>query len=106
VIAYAASLLIFAAVFQFSDAIQVVSANALRGYKDTKAMFIISFICYWVIGLPTGIILGLTDYIVAPMSAKGFWIGFIVGLSSAAILMTWRVYIVQRRLQRYEASLP
>jgi MATE family multidrug resistance protein len=100
VIEYAASLLLFAAVFQFSDAIQVVSANALRGYKDTRAMLVISVFCYWGIGFPTGIILGLTDILVPAMSAKGFWIGFITGLSAAAILMTWRVTVVQRRLMR------
>jgi MATE family multidrug resistance protein len=98
VIEFASSLLLLAAIFQFSDAIQVVSANALRGYKDTKAMLIISVFCYWMIGFPTGIILGLTDYITPAMSAHGFWIGFIVGLSAAAILMTWRVRIVQLRL--------
>jgi MATE family multidrug resistance protein len=100
VIEYASALLLFAAIFQFSDAIQVVSANALRGYKDTQAMLMISIFCYWFIGFPTGIILGLTDYVVPAMSAKGFWIGFIVGLSSAAILMTWRVRVVQIRLMR------
>lgn len=100
VIEYASALLLFAAVYQFSDAVQVVSANALRGYKDTRAMLMISIFCYWVIGFPTGIILGLTDYVGPAMSAKGFWIGFIVGLSSAAVLMTWRVRIVQRRLSR------
>ncbi|WP_371192968.1 MATE family efflux transporter [Glaciecola sp. SC05] len=101
VIEFASGLLLFAAIFQFSDAIQVVSANALRGYKDTKAMLIISVFCYWFIGFPTGIILGLTDHIVPAMSAKGFWIGFIVGLSTAAVLMTWRVRVIQIRLARF-----
>jgi MATE family multidrug resistance protein len=100
VIEYAATLLLFAAVFQFSDAIQVVSANALRGYKDTRAMLFISVLCYWFIGFPSGIVLGLTDYVVPAMSAKGFWIGFIIGLSAAAILMTWRVRVIQLRLLR------
>ena len=104
VFALANSLLIYAALFQFSDAIQVLSANALRGYKDTTAMFIITFIAYWLIGLPTGLILGRTDWITSePMSAAGFWIGFIVGLSSAAIMLGSRVMIIQRR-QRVQAA--
>ena len=104
VFALANSLLIYAALFQFSDAIQVLSANALRGYKDTTAMFIITFIAYWLIGLPTGLILGRTDWITSePMSAAGFWIGFIVGLSSAAIMLGSRVMIIQRR-QRVHAA--
>jgi len=95
----AASLLLLAALFQFSDAIQVVSANALRGYKDTRAMLIISFISYWLIGFPVGVLLGLTDIIVPKMAAAGFWIGFIVGLSIAAVLMFMRVKYIQKRLR-------
>ncbi|MFW8589555.1 MATE family efflux transporter [Glaciecola sp. 2405UD65-10] len=98
VISAAASLLLLAAIFQFSDAIQVVSASALRGYKDTRAMLIISFIAYWLIGFPTGVVLGLSDLIVPRMAAAGFWIGFIVGLSVAAVLMYWRVAYLQKRI--------
>jgi MATE family multidrug resistance protein len=98
VVSISSGLLLLAAGFQFSDAIQVISANALRGYKDTTAMFLITFCAYWLIGLPTGIILGRTDWLTdAPMAAAGFWIGIIVGLSSAAILLGWRLYIIQKR---------
>jgi MATE family multidrug resistance protein len=98
VIAAASSLLILAALFQFSDAIQVVSANALRGYKDTKAMLYISFVSYWLVGFPVGLILALTDYVVPKMAAAGFWIGFITGLSVAAVFMFLRVKTIQQRL--------
>jgi MATE family multidrug resistance protein len=91
-------LLILAALFQFSDAIQVVSANALRGYKDTKAMFIISFISYWLVGFPVGVVLGLSDLVVARLAAAGFWIGFITGLSVAAVLLFMRVKVIQKRI--------
>ncbi|MBU2976772.1 MATE family efflux transporter [Alteromonas sp. C1M14] len=98
VFALANALLIYAAIFQFSDAIQVLSANALRGYKDTTSMFIITFIAYWLVGLPTGLILGRTDWLTdEPLSAAGFWIGIIVGLSCAAILLGSRVIYIQRR---------
>ncbi|MCU7554039.1 MATE family efflux transporter [Alteromonas sp. ASW11-19] len=97
VYALANSLLIYAALFQFSDAIQVISANALRGYKDTTAMFVITFIAYWLIGLPCGVILGRTDWLThEPMAAAGFWIGFIVGLSSAAVMLGARLWYIQR----------
>lgn len=97
----ASGLLIYAALFQFSDAVQVISANALRGYKDTTAMSVITFCAYWLIGLPTGIVLGSTTYITdAPMEAAGFWIGFIVGLSSAALLLGTRLLIIQNRFKQ------
>ncbi|GAB3035438.1 MATE family efflux transporter [Bowmanella dokdonensis] len=96
VVSLAADLMFLAAIFQFSDAIQVISGCALRGYKDTKAMFYISFVSYWGIGLTTGCILGLTDWIVPKMAASGFWIGFIVGLTAAAIFLGWRLTYIQR----------
>ena len=79
------------------DAVQVISANALRGYKDTTAMFLITFVSYWLIGLPTGVVLGRTSWITTePMAAAGFWIGIIVGLSAAAIMLGARLLYVQR----------
>eukprot|EP01093_Parvamoeba_rugata_P013893 TRINITY_DN4378_c0_g1_i4.p1 TRINITY_DN4378_c0_g1~~TRINITY_DN4378_c0_g1_i4.p1 ORF type:complete len:339 (-),score=37.43 TRINITY_DN4378_c0_g1_i4:68-1084(-) len=105
VINMAAGLMLLAALFQFSDAIQVVSATALRGYKDTAAMFYLSFISYWVIGMTIGCILALTDWIVPRMAAAGFWIGFICGLTSAAILLGLRLRHVQRRQENMPVEL-
>ncbi len=48
----------------------------LRGYKDTRSIFYITFTAYWVLGLPSGYILALTDLVVEPMGPAGFWIGF------------------------------
>jgi len=98
VIELAANIMLLASVYQFSDSVQVVSAGALRGYKDTKFILYITFISYWLVGLTIGLILGLTDWIVPSMGAYGFWIGFIIGLTTAAILLTWRLKVVQRRL--------
>lgn len=98
VVELAASLMFLAAMFQFSDAIQVISAGALRGYKDTTSILIITFVSYWGVGLAIGLVLGLTDWILPAMGASGFWIGFISGLSTAAALLAWRLKIVQRRL--------
>jgi multidrug resistance protein, MATE family len=99
VIALAASLLILACFYQVSDAIQVVSACALRGMKVTKPVFFITLIAYWPIGFGLGAVLGLTDWLVAPMGAHGFWIGIIAGLSVAAILLA---IILKRTINRLE----
>ena len=78
----------------------MISANVLRGYKDTIAMFYITFCAYWLIGLPIGVILGRTDWLSnAPLAADGFWIGIIAGLTSAAVMLGYRLYIVQKRLE-------
>ncbi|WP_440876814.1 MATE family efflux transporter [Thalassotalea sp. PLHSN55] len=105
VIALAANLMLLGAMFQLSDYIQVISAGALRGYKDTKSILYITFISYWVIGLGLGSILGLTDWIVPSIGAYGFWVGIILGLTSAAILLGWRLKVVQKRLASSSESL-
>ncbi|WDE09606.1 MATE family efflux transporter [Thalassomonas haliotis] len=100
VIELAASLMFLAALFQFSDAIQVISAGALRGYKDTKSILVITFIAYWLIGLSLGLILGVTDWLMPAIGAYGFWIGFISGLTTAAFFLTWRLRIIQQRFEQ------
>ena len=95
VIAMAGTLLIIAALYQFSDTVQVVAGGVLRGYKDTKAILYITLLCYWVIGMPVGYSLAMTDIIVPHLGAKGFWIGFIVSLTAAAVLLVYRMYKIQ-----------
>ncbi|HBV38855.1 MAG TPA: MATE family efflux transporter, partial [Erwinia sp.] len=97
VVALASQLMLLAAVYQFSDSVQVIGSGILRGYKDTRAIFFITFIAYWVLGLPSGYILALTDWVVAPMGPAGFWTGFIIGLTSSAIMMVWRILRLQRQ---------
>ncbi len=93
-IAGAVGLLYLNAFYQFSDALQVGSAAALRGYKDTRVPLLMVIIAYWVIGLPLGYSLALTDFWGAPMGAKGFWISLIIGLSVAALLLGSRLHKV------------
>ncbi|MDR7342317.1 MATE family multidrug resistance protein [Pantoea alhagi] len=101
VVALASQLMMLAAIYQFSDSIQVIGSGILRGYKDTRSIFFITLVAYWVVGLPSGYLLALTDWIVSPMGPAGFWCGFILGLTSAAIMMLWRI----RRLQKLPAEL-
>ncbi|WP_421189847.1 MATE family efflux transporter [Aeromonas sanarellii] len=97
VIGLAATLLFFAAIYQISDSVQVVAAAALRGYKDTQAIFYVTIVAYWGMGLPTGMILGLTDWVVPRMGPQGFWVGFIVGLTSAALMLGARLRVIYGR---------
>ena len=95
VIAMAANLLLFAALYQFSDTIQMVVGGILRGYKDTKVILYITLFSYWVIGVPLGYTLGRTDWLVPHIAAKGFWIAFVVSLTFAAILLSLRMKKMQ-----------
>jgi MATE family multidrug resistance protein len=89
----ALGLLFLAALYQVSDAIQVISAGALRGIGDTASVMGITFVAYWLIGLPVGYFLcygnGATDSVWLGIS--GFWLSFVIGLSLAAIGLVWRI---------------
>ncbi len=93
----AAKLLLFAAVFQFSDALQVNCAGALRGLKDTTVPMVLMVISYWGIGLPVGCLLGLGKTGSFTPGPEGFWVGLICGLTTSAILLGNRLYSIAKR---------
>ena len=86
VIAIAVQLLVLAAIFQLSDALQVSAAGALRGLKDTRGPMIVTVVAYWLVGLPFGYWLCFhRDF-----GPRGLWIGIIGGLTVAALLLAGR----------------
>ena len=85
------------ALYQLPDALQVGAAASLRGYKDTRVPLLLVVIAYWVISLPLGYTLALTNLWGAPLGARGFWISLIIGLSVAALLLGSRLLRVERR---------
>lgn len=97
VIAICMHLIILLAIYQASDYLQVVASNVLRGYKDTQSIFFITLLSYWVVGLPVGYILALTDRVMQPLGAAGFWIGIISGLAVAAVLLIGRMIYLQKQ---------
>ncbi|MEH6388995.1 MULTISPECIES: MATE family efflux transporter [Pseudomonas] len=102
VIALASTLFFYAALYQFSDAVQVACAGALRGYQDTRLPMLLTMIAYWAIGLPSGYILGLTDIWGPAQGPAGFWQGLILGLTAAAVFLSIRLAIVGARRKRYQ----
>lgn len=103
VLAVATSLIIYSAIFQFSDAIQVTAAGALRGYQDTRITMLITLFSYWGVGLPIGYMLGLTEQLGLAQGPAGLWQGLIVGLSCAALLLGLRLHKIARK-QIYAAD--
>ena len=86
VIQYASSMLIFAAIFQIPDGIQISSIGALRGLQDVKIPTLLTFISYGVFGIPIALLLCFTF----DLGFKGVWIGLIVGLLINAVVTTIR----------------
>ena len=105
--ALAVQLLLFAALFQLSDATQVAASSAIRGYKVTRQPMQIQLLAFWGFALPAGYILGRAPAWfpwspAAPMAATGFWIGLVLGLTVAAILLT----VALHRLANARAGVP
>ena len=86
VIDIASTLIVFAGLFQYADGLQNVGGAMLRGITDVKIPVLIAFFSYIVVGLSVGI----TCTFPLRMGASGIWVGFIVGLTLAAILLHTR----------------
>lgn len=104
VIAIASSLIVYSALFQFSDAIQVTAAGALRGYQDTRITMLLTLFAYWGIGLPVGYALGLSDWLGEPSGPAGLWQGLVVGLTCAALMLAVRLVRSARKPIRRQPS--
>lgn len=92
IMATAAGLLMYAAIFQISDGLQICSAGILRGYKDTFVPLWINVLSYWVIGLSLGYYLTFGR----ELGPAGMWIGMIAGLTVGAVLLTSRFLLRSR----------
>ena len=88
VVSLATSLLIFAAIFQISDATQAIGVGLCRGVKDVIRPTIYVAIAYWIIGIPMGYLLAFYF----KMGAAGIWIGLVVGLTLSSILLNFRFF--------------
>jgi MATE family multidrug resistance protein len=94
VISYASSLLIIAALFQISDGVQAIGIGILRGLTDVKIPTAITFIAYWIVGLPVGYLLGFNF----ELGVQGVWIGLLLGLTTSAILLTLRFNLRSKQI--------
>ena len=112
--ALTARLLWLAALFQLSDSTQVAAASAIRGYKVTRPPMVIHLLAFWGCAMPLGYVLGLgllpesvaqriPGLTTQPLATLGFWIGLVVGLTVAAILLVW---YLQRLSQNRIDALP
>jgi len=97
VVAIAAQLLLIAAIFQLFDGTQVVGLGTLRGMGDVNIPTFITFVAYWIIGLPSCYILG----IYCNFGIQGIWYGLTLGLLTSSILLYFRFkHVMKMNLQR------
>jgi MATE family multidrug resistance protein len=92
IVAIGIGLLAMAALFQLVDGAQVIALGLLRGVQDTTVPMVMAAISYWLVGMPCSYIFG----IVLGYDGIGIWMGLVVGLACAAVLLSlrfWRVII-------------
>ena len=95
VVAIAAQLLLIAGLFQLFDGNQVVGLGTLRGMGDVNIPTFITFVAYWVIGLPSCYVLGIYFNI----GIQGIWYGLTLGLLTSSVLLYMRFkYVIKLRL--------
>ncbi len=88
------SLLLIAALFQVSDGVQVVGLGVLRGMKDITIPTLITFVAYWLIGLPCSYLFAFK----LGGGVEGVWYGLTLALTAAAIGLFVRFEVVTRRM--------
>lgn len=93
VVAFAASLLPIAGVFQVFDGLQVVSAGILRGMGDTRTPMLVSLIGFTGIGITASLLLGFRT----SLGPAGLWWGLVIGLFVVASFLLFRVRVMIRR---------
>ncbi len=98
----AALLLLFVAVFQIPDGLQVGAAGALRGFKDANVPMLLNFTAYWLVGFPAAWWLGIRR----GLGPSGIWTGLIVGLVTCAVLLIARYRRVSRPRGGTASGLP
>ncbi len=82
------TLLALAALFQLVDGAQAVALGLLRGIQDTTVPMILAGISYWIIGAPVSYVLGISF----GFGAAGIWMGLVVGLAMAGVLLMIRFW--------------
>lgn len=105
VIKLSSTLLIFAACNQVCENLQTIQAYLLRGFKDTKIIFITTVLSFFLLAIPIGYI-NCYEYINTPFNGpKGFWVGIFSGLFFASILYRRRILYHWRQLKNNKAKI-
>jgi MATE family multidrug resistance protein len=79
-------LILWAALFQLSDSIQVVLGSALRGAGDTRFVMWSGIVGSWLVFVPVAWYL----MEVRGLGSEGGWIGVIAWAGALAVLLIWR----------------
>ena len=96
VIALAASLMLFVAVYQIVDDATATMVGVLRGFKDTTVPMVISLTSYWLFALPVAAALGFGWFGLEARGVHGLWAGLTLGVFLLGGAMALRVLTTSR----------
>ncbi|MBB4955315.1 MATE family multidrug resistance protein [Agrobacterium vitis] len=96
VLDYAAPLVVIAGIFQLVDGMQAIAAGLLRGLKDARVPMILALISYW----PIGFVLAWVMAFPLGLGGIGVWLGFLIGLTSASLMLGFRFFLRLRHEMR------
>ncbi|WP_299782278.1 MATE family efflux transporter [uncultured Roseobacter sp.] len=102
ILAIGTGLLAMAALFQLVDGAQVIALGLLRGIQDTRVPMICAALSYWVVGVPCSYLFGF----VWDLEGIGVWLGLVVGLGLASVLLSTRFWAVALRKLKGAESQP
>ncbi|MCY1539466.1 Multidrug resistance protein NorM [compost metagenome] len=83
----ATQLILIGATFTVLDALQIVYLGVLRGLQDTAIPMVYVLVGYWLVGVPTGLLLS------GPLGlgSQGVWYGLTIGLLAVCAGLFWRL---------------
>ncbi len=87
-------LLAMAALFQLVDGAQVIALGLLRGLQDANIPMVMAALSYWAIGIPASYYFGF----VVGMDGIGVWLGLVLGLAFAAVMLMARFWLRSVRI--------
>lgn len=99
VMAIAAHILVWAAIFQLFDFTQCIASYALRGYKITRIPMVIHGVAFWLLGLLPGYALAYG----MNMGVYGFWAALVLSLGVAALALVYYLARCSAWAMRYRA---
>ncbi len=88
--------IMYALLWEFSDAVAAPIQGILRGYKDVNATFWAGALAYWGVALPLGLYL---DYECGHGPAS-YWQGLVMGVTSCAVVLSLRLLYLQRKIKQ------
>lgn len=93
IIDMASNLMLFAAMFQLFDGMQVVAISILRGLEDVRYPTGITFFGYWLIALPLAYFFGFEWH----MEVYGIWLALSISLLFVSVCLFFRIrYLLSR----------